>query len=178
MTKQLREDRPATKVSNSFANQPQNRLARAVSLDYIQLPGWYQDIKFIHSGSRAVTGSISLCLASWAYLHNETGNVFSHHIPALFSTLCEALLFVSFYDSYPCVTTSHQLIFAFFLFTIALCLRKSSIYHALLEHSSRLSYLWLFFDYISILVLTLGDFILASTYASIASPFCRRLIGP
>jgi len=43
-------------------------------LKYADLPDWQkEDDKFVESGYRVATPSCARCLASWGYLHNETG---------------------------------------------------------------------------------------------------------
>lgn len=43
-------------------------------LKYADLPAWQkEDDKFVESGYRVATPSCARCLASWGYLHNETG---------------------------------------------------------------------------------------------------------
>ncbi len=51
------------------------------SLD--NMPAWYADNEFIHSGYRRITNSYAGCFLSLFYLHNETANVYSHLVGAL-----------------------------------------------------------------------------------------------
>ena len=48
-----------------------------------QVPTWLADNKWILSGYRQVQGSYKGCLMSLFYLHNETGNVYTHLVGAI-----------------------------------------------------------------------------------------------
>ena len=128
-------------------------------LSYEGIPMWHQDNEYIRSGYRPETNSTKLCFASWSYVHNETGNIFSHLIPALASFIGEIMLFCFFQNRYPASTIGDQLAFAFFLLTAAGCLGMSATYHTLMNHSASVSNLWLRLDYVGIVILTIGDFV-------------------
>ena len=134
-------------------------LSRLILLSYDEIPEWHQDNDYIRHGYRPVSNSTHACFASWFYLHNETINIFSHLLPGLFFLLAEALIYRYFQLNYPEATIGDRLIFAFFLLTAATCLGMSATYHTLMNHSMRVSELWLRLDFVGIIVLTLGDFV-------------------
>lgn len=132
---------------------------RPVLLLYDSIPAWHQDNEHILSGYRPETKSAYRCFASWAYLHNETVNIFSHFIPSIVSLACQAIIARHLAVKYPNSSTGDRLIFAFFFLTASLCLGMSATYHTLMHHSASVSSLWLRLDYVGIIILTLGDLV-------------------
>jgi adiponectin receptor len=132
---------------------------KPILLSYDDLPTWYQDNEYIRRGYRPVSNSTTLCLGSWTYIHNETFNIYSHLIPALLFLLAQALVSGLISRHFSEATLGDRLIFAFFLLTAAITLALSCTYHTLMNHSMRISHLWLRLDYLGIMVLTLGDFV-------------------
>lgn len=130
-----------------------------VLLRYDQIPAWHQDNEYIRSGYRSETNSTYRCFTSWAYVHNETANIFSHFIPSMFSLACQVVIARILAARYPNSTVGDRLIFAFFFLTASVCLGMSATYHTLMNHSATISSLWLRLDYVGIIILTLGDFV-------------------
>ena len=128
-------------------------------LTYDEIPEWYQDNEYILYGYRPPTNSTAKCFASWVYVHNETFNIFSHLLPAIFSLVSVGVFRPYFLDRYPGATRGDQLVFGFFLLTAVACLSMSSTYHTLMNHSASVSKTWLRLDYVGIIILTLGDFV-------------------
>ncbi|KAJ5287856.1 hemolysin-III channel protein Izh2, partial [Penicillium angulare] len=128
-------------------------------LSYHELPEWYQDNPFIHSGYRPVSNSVRKCFASLLYLHNESVHIYSHLIPAIAFLIAQWCLYQYLQMWYPNTMMSDQIIFAFFLLTASTCLGLSAMYHTLANHSHDACNRWLQLDFIGIIVLTLGDFI-------------------
>lgn len=128
-------------------------------LSYYELPEWYQDNEFIHHGYRAVSGSVRACLSSWLVLHTETVNIYSHLIPTILFLMLEGGVFRYLHFKYPQITLGDQLIFAIFLQSATICLGFSAAYHTVLNHSHAVCDRWLQFDFVGIIVLTLGKFV-------------------
>ena len=156
---------PIVKVEPSYNNshtgplrQPAIR-GRLRLVSYDEIPAWYQDNEYIRHGYRPESASASACFASWGYLHNETFNIYSHLVPAILFLFAQAFIAQSIRQSFPDVTAADYLVFAFFLLTAFLTLSTSFLYHTLLNHSMRISHLWLRLDFIGVLFLTLGDFV-------------------
>ncbi|KAH8820307.1 mPR-like GPCR protein [Xylogone sp. PMI_703] len=141
------------------AQQAQGRGGRPVLLSYNDIPEWYQDSKFILRGYRPESKSAYSCLASWVYLHNETVNIFSHLLPAIFFLAGEGLITWYFQAKYPNASIGDRLVFAFWLLSATICMGLSAGYHTLMNHSDSVGQLWLKFDFMGILILTLGDYV-------------------
>ena len=52
-------------------------------LFFDELEDWYQDNHYIKSGYARVTGLFVGCAKSLLFVHNETGNIYSHLVPGL-----------------------------------------------------------------------------------------------
>lgn len=164
--------RTVTKPTSTPSSNSSNIHSRLLS--YHEVPSWYQDNKYIFHGYRPVTRSVYHCLTSLSYVHNETGNILSHLIPAVSILLCEPLFFRYFSQQYPDATITDFMIFGFFLLTAGTCFALSSAYHTLLNHSADVSNLWLRVDYMGILFLTLGDFVSALHVGFYCEPTLKR----
>ncbi|KGO71473.1 Hly-III-like protein [Penicillium italicum] len=95
-------------------------------LNHDEVPLWYGHNPYIRTSYRPVTPSISRCLSSLLYLHNETVNVYSHLIPATIALLGNWLLYVYFSTSFPQATWADQLVFHIYLTTSVSCFGISS----------------------------------------------------
>ncbi|CAG8028614.1 unnamed protein product [Penicillium olsonii] len=145
-----------TSLESSLESSPESQSSL---LSYDELPEWYQDNEFIHHGYRPVSRSARACISSWLALHTETVNIHSHLIPAVLFSIVEAGVFKYLQTKYAQVTLGDQLIFAIFLQSATICLGFSAAYHTLMSHSQAVCGMWLQFDFVGIIVLTLGKFI-------------------
>jgi Haemolysin-III related len=136
------------------ASRPKPRL-----VSYEQLPAWYQDNEHILGGYRPESFSASTCFRSWAYIHNETFNIYSHLIPAVFFLFAQSFILRLLNQRYPKAKSLDYIVFSFFLLSACVTLTISFTYHTLMNHSMKISHLWLRLDYLGILALTLGDFV-------------------
>ncbi|KAH8129736.1 hypothetical protein FP744_10004487 [Trichoderma asperellum] len=150
------DDSPSSQVLSS---KPSADKARKVLLTFDQLPKWHQDNEFILHGYRPISGSARVSFRSWSYIHNESVNIYSHLIPAIAFLLGEWYILQYLTSRYSNITSVDFFIFSFFLLTAVVCLGLSTTYHTLMNHSSDVEQLWLRFDLVGIVVLTLGDFI-------------------
>ncbi|PTB71301.1 mPR-like GPCR protein, partial [Trichoderma longibrachiatum ATCC 18648] len=130
-----------------------------VLLSFGELPEWHQDNEFILHGYRPISGSAKVSFRSWLYIHNESVNIFSHLIPAVVFLLGECYILEYLNSRYDDVAWSDFFIFALFLLTAVACLGLSATYHTLANHSSEVDQLFLRFDLVGIVLLTLGDFV-------------------
>jgi adiponectin receptor len=122
------------------------------------LPVWYQDNPSIHSGYRPVSYSSQRCFHSWTFLHNETVNIYTHLIPAIFSIFAQVTLQAMLTRHFPQASLQDRIIFSINLLAGTTALLLSSMYHTLMNHSFHVSSLWLRIDYVGILTLILGSF--------------------
>lgn len=134
-------------------------VSHSTLLSYDEMPEWYQDNEFILHKYRPISNSTYECFSSWLSWHNETVNIHSHLIPAIMFLAAEGFISTYLQSKYPGMTVFDHLIFAAFLLSAVICLGLSATYHTMSNHSCKLSSIWLQFDFVGIIVLTLGDFV-------------------
>ncbi|OCK79520.1 HlyIII-domain-containing protein [Lepidopterella palustris CBS 459.81] len=144
-------------------------------LQYEELPVWYQDNPQVRTAYRPVSYSVSSCIHSLTYLHNETVNTYTHLIPAIFIILSmpATQLLISRY--YPEATALDRFIFTLNLLSAFLTFILSSAYHTLMNHSATVSALCLRIDYAGILALILASFISGIYVGFYCHPFLQNL---
>ncbi|KAK1238477.1 hypothetical protein MKX07_006623 [Trichoderma sp. CBMAI-0711] len=149
--------------------------AHTVLLSFDELPDWHQDNEFILHGYRPISGSAKVSFRSWTYIHNESVNIFSHLIPAVAFLLGEWYVLEYLNSRYSHITWVDHFIFAFFLLTAVVCLGLSATYHTLANHSSEVDQLFLRFDLVGIVLLTLGDFVSGIYMVFWCEPLQRKI---
>lgn len=106
------------------------------------MPSWYvgKDLNsaFIHEGYRRFTKSWRGCLLSLTYIHNETGNIFTHMIGALM-ILPLAVWLVNELNQIDTITGLDYIVHASYLFGLFCCLSSSTIFHLCCCHSHSVS---------------------------------------
>jgi adiponectin receptor len=140
-----------------------------------EVPSWYAQNPYIRTGYRPVTPSISRCLSSLVYLHNETVNVFSHLVPATIAFLGNGLLYGYFSTSFSDATWTDRLVFHIYLTTSVLCFGISSAYHTFLCHSVQVADVWVRLDYVAIVFQILGSFISGIYIGFYCEPHLQKL---
>ena len=143
-----------------------------------QLPHWYEPSPFILTGYRPASQSWYLSLSSWAYVHNESGNIYSHLIPGVI-----LLLLVGQGSLYESVQVRHAgllsgldwMVVSGQILSGACCLLVSAVYHTGLNHSEGVARCWLGVDYGGILLLLLGDFVSGLHFGFYCAPSLKAL---
>lgn len=177
----LRQRMPSPLPPGAFSEEPATpekvlfNDGAPILVSYEETPEWYQDNEFIRHGYRPVSNSTHACFASWLYLHNETVNIYSRLVPAVFFLAVEGMFYQYLQVKYPQATLSDHAIFAFFLLTAVICLGLSTTYHTLMNHSLQVSELLLRLDFVGIIVLTLGDFVSGIYMVFYCEPLLRRI---
>ena len=128
-------------------------------LSYDEILPWRQDNPHIRHGYRPLSKSAAKCITSWSYLHNETMNIYSHLLPAIFLIIVGSVAYRDFVERYPLAAPSDLAVFAFWLLSALVCFVLSTGYHTLENHSEKVCIYALRCDYVGILTLTLGDFV-------------------
>jgi adiponectin receptor len=140
---------------------------------YHELPEWQQDNQFIVGGYVRETLSFKKSWQSLLYLHNETGNIYSHMIPSLVVFFSVIFLIEYILPQYP--TTSFYDTTAVWTFSmgIVLCLGTSGLYHLLKSHSHHVSKFGNKLDYIGIVFLIQSSMTSIIYYSMIDRPMLR-----
>ena len=132
--------------------------SRFETLLFEDLPDWYQDNPHIKTGYRKISNSALSCLHSCTALHNETMNIYTHGIPALFLTFFLVFLQLKITEYFPEASTLDRLVIGANVAAAIVTFALSASYHTLISHSPSVSSLWLRIDYVGILTLILGSF--------------------
>lgn len=160
---------------NSNAHSAENTSIDSRLLNYHELPSWYQENEFILSGYRQPSGSLVTCLRSWAYLHNESVNIFSHLLPAV-AALC--LIFAADFlllHTYPKANATTRALLMFYLMCVAVCFGLSAFYHTMINHSAKGHDIAIKLDYCGILLLIYADFITGEYVCFYCAPLLRDI---
>ena len=124
-----------------------------------------RDNKYIVRGYRPASGSYRRSLRSLGYFHNETVNIWSHLLGAVFFLLFSLRLHAVLAPRYPSATAADVAAFACFFASAATCLGMSAAYHAISNHSHPVSKFGNQLDYLGIVILIVGSFLPILHYA-------------
>ncbi|KAJ5919319.1 ADIPOR-like receptor SPBC12C2.09c [Penicillium verhagenii] len=161
--------------------------AKPPLLTLSNVPSWFDANPFIHTGYRPESQSWRKSLASWLYIHNETGNIFSHLIPgiSLLLTLLLGLPASTSTDTDPKATNptpkqeeqdrTNNIVITVQLCAAILCLLTSALYHTGLNHSARVAHQALQCDHGGILMLILGNFVSGLHFGFYCAPALKNL---
>ena len=161
---------PKESIHEAYTGLKPNRL-----MFFSELPGWLQDNAYITSHYRPPSYSIPKSLYSLTYLHNETVNIYSHLLPALFVPFISYYLYTRIYlpsshppstsnpapvpSLYSTLTPSDLVVWTCFAFGIFTCLGMSATYHCIRNISPPVNKWGNQLDYVGIVALIWGSFV-------------------
>ena len=129
------------------------------TLTWQHLPEWAKDNEYIHTSYRPISHSYIICLKSCFYIHNETGNIYSHLL-ATFWMLALSLYFYYFAKAqYKDANMDDWIMFGSFFLGATICFALSSVYHTLSNHSHAVHDVYLRLDLLGISAVTAGCFL-------------------
>lgn len=141
---------------------------------YHELDEWQQDNHFIRYGYVKETNSYKKSFQSLFYIHNETGNIYSHLLPSLIM-----MISLIYYIKYHLHTYEGHLKawewanFLQFGLAANFCLAMSSIFHCLKSHSHGVSKFGNQLDYFGIVVLITCSLISIVLFAYVDESFWK-----
>lgn len=143
----------ATATDTTTATVESPRVTATRLSYYHQLDPWQQDNHFIRSGYVKQTDSYKTSVKSLFYIHNETGNIYSHLLPSLV-----AIGVLVSYIKYQLPKKQPLEVwewanFLQFGVAVTFCLAMSSIFHCLKSHSHKISKFGNQLDYFGIIIL-------------------------
>ncbi|KAK5957293.1 hypothetical protein OHC33_001665 [Knufia fluminis] len=150
--------RRASSASTFSADNVRAAAGRIETILFEDLPEAFQDNPYIRSGYRKINHSTVSCLQSCTALHNETMNIYTHLVPALFLAGFSIFIQMKITQHFPDATTSDRVVIASNVLAAVVTFGLSASYHTLMSHSANVSSLWLRIDYAGILTLILGSF--------------------
>jgi adiponectin receptor len=144
-------------------------------LHWTELPDWQQDNQHIHSGYRSASNSYRRSIASLGYIHNESVNIYSHLVGAIFFILAGIGLVYIALPRYPKASTEDILSFSCFFLSAATCLGMSATYHLISNHSLQVATFGNKLDYIGIVILIVGSVAPSLYYGLYSEPELRLM---
>ncbi|PQE21298.1 hypothetical protein CJF32_00006422 [Rutstroemia sp. NJR-2017a WRK4] len=129
-----------------------------VLLLFDELPEWAQDNEHIHSGWRPQTNSYWECLKSMAYVHNESGNIYTHFFAAVWMVVLGSWWSGYANEWYPATGADDAVIFSLFFAGGIICFLLSTAYHLFSNHSHTTHLFCLKLDFMGILTVIAGCF--------------------
>jgi adiponectin receptor len=138
-----------------------------------EAPKWYDINPFILTGYRHQTNSLLACLTSWTYVHNESGNIYSHLIPAVAAIFGHRFLYNYLRAEYTNLKEKDWTIISLQLWAVLVCMSTSTMYHTMICHSAKVAHNCLMYDYIGIITVMLGNFISGIYFGFYCEPRLR-----
>ncbi|CCD25493.1 PAQR-type receptor NDAI_0F01740 [Naumovozyma dairenensis CBS 421] len=123
-----------------------------------EIPEWQKDNEHIISGYVRETNSFKGCLHSLFYVHNESGNVYSHLLPGVFFFFTMVLNKYGI-TIYSTTSIVDYLMIDLFFFGAFCCLILSSLFHCFKSHSLKVATLGNKLDYLGIVILIVTSMI-------------------
>jgi adiponectin receptor len=137
---------------------------------FAELPEWMQDNEYILAFYRPPTFSYRRCFASLCYLHNETGNIYTHAIGALMYLILGGVTGHMLYQQ-DTTSWSDSIVFYLSIGGAVICLGLSASFHMLNCHSEKVCATWNRCDYVGIVTMIVGALYPAIYYGF----FCKAL---
>ena len=169
---------PATSKGRKDESVPRAGMSgRPYLLSFDEMPEWFrrETNRWVLHGYRPISGSAHISFASWSYIHNETVNIYSHLIPALFFLLGECYLQQYLTSRYFNVTGADFVAFSIFMLAAVTCLSLSATYHTMMNHSQHMQVLCLRLDMLGVVIFILGDLILGIYMTFWCEPLPRKI---
>ncbi|KAM3513794.1 hypothetical protein MY11210_002519 [Beauveria gryllotalpidicola] len=150
-----------TSTSSTRTTATAAAAARTMLLLTIEsVPAWYGENPHIRTGYRPVFAAAAPCFRSWTYLHNQSGNIYTHLVPGVVvATLGNAALARHLAARYPAAALADRAVLHVHPLACAACFGLSAAYHTLLCHSRELADLWIRLDYVGISLLIMASFV-------------------
>jgi adiponectin receptor len=163
--------------SISDATSTASKAGRPVLFSFEEMPEWFrrESNKWVHHGYRPISGSARASFYSWSYIHNESVNIYSHLIPAVFFLLGEWYIQKYFVSKYSRVSGADFVAFSIYMLTAVTCLSLSATYHTLMNHSQHMEHFCLRLDMLGVVIFILGDLILGIYVVFWCEPLQRNI---
>ena len=142
--------------ANTGHSKKLTREGRLINWD--DLPAWAKDNEHIHTGFRPLTNSYADCVKSCFYLHNESGNIYSHLLATLWMVLLPILYYPYARERYATASSDDWTVFGLFFLGGALCFALSTMFHTLANHSRAVHDVYHRLDLLGITTVTAGCF--------------------
>ena len=152
--KSIPETETLSKLSDydKYINDPNNSINR-FTVNGNLMPAWMAHSAYIHRGYRRLNNSVRGCLLSLGYLHNETGNVYTHLLGFLAILPLTYYSFFYWMQKYATVNWKDYVVQLVFVIGLETCLACSTVFHLCCCHSRHMFGILSRMDYIGIVFL-------------------------
>ncbi|KAI5815743.1 hemolysin-III related-domain-containing protein [Pyronema omphalodes] len=157
------------KAVDAFLNV-ERKVEHALTCMWDDLQAWQKDNHYIIRGYRPESRSLYKCFASITYLHNETINIYTHLLAAVYFLWLVPQLHSTIAPRYSSSTTDDITAFSTFFLSAVICLGLSATYHTICNHSLPVAKFGNQLDYLGIIVLIVGSYLPTLHYGFM----CRR----
>lgn len=164
---------PATQVAKDLSNkavQVEQKIEQKLTYLWHELPAWQRDNAYITSGYRPQSNSYVKSWASLLYIHNETVNIYTHLLGAVFFLLTSYVLYGELKPRYETASREDVWVFGCFFAGAVACLGMSGTYHTIQNHSHEVAIWGNKLDYLGIVFLIWGSFVPVLYYAFEGEP--------
>ena len=127
-------------------------------LKWDDLLEWSKDNEYIRTGFRSISGSYLESLRSCFYIHNESGNIYSHFVATLWMITLPAIYYPFAKTHYSKANADDWIVFGLYFLGGALCFGLSTAYHTFSNHSREVHDIYHRLDLLGISTVTAGCF--------------------
>jgi adiponectin receptor len=159
---------PRTSRTKSVSNTIQE--TKRILFEFNEVEAWQRDNEYLRSKYRNPSNSYKESLRSLFYLHNQTGNIYTHLIGAIVFLVYAVYVYGRISTRYPTADASDLLTFGIFLGSAVVCFGFSASFHIFGNHSSRVYHTWLLLDLYGIFVLIAGTVYSGTYYGFYCEP--------
>lgn len=164
-----------TQELGSVAAKVEKKFEERLTYFWHEIAPWQQDNAYIVSGYRPQSNSYAKSWKSLLYVHNETVNIYTHLLGALFALIASAFLYNELEPRYETATREDVYVFVCFFAGAVACLGMSGTYHTIQNHSHEVAIWGNKLDYLGIVFLIWGSFIPVVYYAFQTEPGLMKM---
>jgi adiponectin receptor len=152
----------------------EKKLEQKLTYLWHEIDTWQQDNHYIISGYRPQSNSYLKSYQSLGYLHNETVNIYTHLLGAIFAFISSIVLYRVLEPRYDTATREDVWVFSCFFLGAIACLGMSATFHTISNHSHAVAVWGNQLDYAGIVFLIWGSFIPVLYYGFQQDPELMR----
>jgi adiponectin receptor len=168
---------PTSPTPKTTVDKLEQKVEQKLTHLWHELPAWQRDNHYIHSGYRPASNSYRTSFLSLFHLHNESVNIYTHLIGALFFLLTSFILYSTLAPRYATASRDDVWAFSCFFAGAVGCLGMSATYHTISNHSHAVAQWGNQLDYAGIVGLIWGSFVPVLWYGFQEDEGLRRMYG-
>jgi len=123
------------------------------------LPTFLRDNEFIHGSYRPQSNSYRKSVASLKYLHNQTGNIYTHVAAAISTVIISKFLLRYLHFRFPAASQEDVVVLGIWFLGMMPCFVLSATFHTVCNHSPDAHHFWLTLDFLGIVVVDFTAFV-------------------